>query len=133
MGKIENDVFVDERYKDSNDDTEIKPMIRLTLKKSDKFFGPGVATLLHQIDKHGSIQMACQEMGMSYSKAWKILKRADSELGYALLHSKNGGIGGGESILTEKGKKFLETYDYVTDKLRKEAAKLFEQEFKTIL
>ena len=80
----------------------IRPSIRLTLEKEERFFGPGVADLLELVEEKGSIQGACSEMGMSYSKSWKIIKRAERELGYPLLSSHNGGTAGGKSELTEK-------------------------------
>ena len=46
----------------------IRPSIRLTLEKEERFFGPGVADLLELVEEKGSIQGACSEMGMSYSK-----------------------------------------------------------------
>ena len=55
----------------------IRPSIRLTLEKEERFFGPGVADLLELAEEKGSIQGACSEMGMSYSKSWKIIKRAE--------------------------------------------------------
>lgn len=89
----------------------MQPMLRVTLKKEEKFFGPGVATLMHQIECHGSIQAAAKSMEMSYSKAWKILRRAEHEIGYPLIVSQNGGAGGGRSVLSEQGKSFLLHYD----------------------
>ena len=64
---------------------KIRPALRLTLEKEERFFGPGVARILELIEKKGSIQGACNEMGMSYSKSWKIIKRAEKELGFHLL------------------------------------------------
>lgn len=111
MNRIEKDVKV------TGIDSEIFPMYRITLKKNDKFFGPGVSTLLHYIEDLKSIQAACQKMGMSYSKAWNIIKFAESELGYKLLDTKSGGQGGGLSVLTDKCKKFLRKYDMMMNEL----------------
>lgn len=44
---------------------------------------------------------------MSYSKAWTIIRRAEKELGFALLDSKIGGKSGGGATLTEEAKKLL--------------------------
>jgi molybdate transport system regulatory protein len=129
MAKIENDVYVDDKYLSLNGGNVICPMLRLTLKKEEKFFGPGVATLLHLIEKEGSIQSACATMEMSYSKAWKILKRAEKELGFPLLISRNGGAKGGQSMLTEAAEDFLKRYDRVSLALKKQAQVLFEREF----
>ena len=129
MARLENDVFVDDQYLNLSRESGIRPMLRLTLKKEEKFFGPGVATLLHLIDENGSIQSACAVMEMSYSKAWKILKRAEKELGFALLDSRNGGLKGGESTLTEEARNFLTRYDAVSEELKKQAVILFNRYF----
>lgn len=107
----------------------IRPAIRLTFEKEERFFGPGVAELLELVDEKGSIQKACSEMGMSYSKSWKIIKRAEKELGYPLLHSHNGGNTGGKSELTDEGKAFLERYRSMESILQEQTKKLFIQYF----
>lgn len=126
MSKIENDVYVNEKGMQNAQNGQIVPMLRLTFRREEKFFGPGVSTLLHLIDQKGSIQAACEEMGMSYSKAWKILKRASAELGFPLLLSQNGGAKGGESRLSEEASIFLKQYDHMTEALKLEAERLFE-------
>ena len=66
--------------KEYEDGRTIRPSIRLTLEKEERFFGPGVADLLELVEEKGSIQGACSEMGMSYSKSWKIIKRLNGSL-----------------------------------------------------
>ena len=83
---------------------------KVILTKNADFFGPGLFHLLQYIDEEGTIHAASKKMGMSYSKSWKIIKRAERELGYPLLSSHNGGTAGGKSELTEKGKWFLQQY-----------------------
>ena len=107
--------------------------VRLILMDKEKFFGPGIAALLHKIDELGSIQAACGAMEMSYSKAWKIIRRADQTLGFSLLVSKNGGKEGGNSALTEKGRKFLEAYDRMDEQLADEAERLLSENFAEFL
>lgn len=107
----------------------IRPSIRLTLEKEERFFGPGVADLLELVGEKGSIQGACSEMGMSYSKSWKIIKRAERELGYPLLSSHNGGTAGGKSELTEKGKWFLQQYREMEEALRRKMEDVFREYF----
>ena len=53
-------------------DLPIRPSVRFRLAKSDTFFGPGVAEFLTLVDQSNSMQTACKEMEMSYSKGWKI-------------------------------------------------------------
>ena len=84
--------------------------LHIKLYNQEKFFGKGVANLLNNIEKFGSLQRSASEMGLAYSKAWAIIKRAESELGFPLTQRKIGGIGGGGSSLTEEGKKFLDTF-----------------------
>lgn len=42
-------------------------------------FGKGVAELLQRIEATGSLSAAYKAMGMSASKAWKILRRAEAD------------------------------------------------------
>ena len=55
----------------------LRPSVRFRLAKSDTFFGPGVAEFLTLVDQSNSMQTACKEMEMSYSKGWKIIKKAE--------------------------------------------------------
>lgn len=73
-------------------------------------FGPGVATLLQLVERYGSINAACSKMNMAYSKAWKILKTAEKDLGFTLLRRTTGGKGGGSSELTPEGRDLLYRY-----------------------
>lgn len=107
----------------------IRPAIRLTLWKEQKFFGPGVATLLHLIQEKGSIQAASEAMEMSYTKAWKILRRADRALGFSLLNTRVGGVKGGQSTLSDRAVDFLRRYDAVDRALRGCAEELFHRYF----
>lgn len=66
-------------------------------------FGKGVAELLQRIEATGSLSAAYKAMGMSASKAWKILRRAEADLGFALVSSTAGGKSGGSSVLTPGG------------------------------
>lgn len=130
MAKLENDIYVQDNYLNLQEDESLKPLMRLTLKRREKFFGPGVATLMHLIDEYGSIQSAAKHMEMSYSKAWKIIRRAEEELGFALVASKNGGAGGGRSELSEEGRAFLRDYDALTAEVKAFTAEAAERYFK---
>jgi molybdate transport system regulatory protein len=86
-------------------------LLRLTIIGDDKFFGPGISALMHHVDTTGSLRKSCALMGMAYSKAWKIFKIAEKNLGYPLLHGSTGGSGGGNSTITKEGREFLNRYD----------------------
>lgn len=81
----------------------IEARVKLTLWGAEKFFGPGVCELLERIRDTGSIQAAAARMEMSYTKAWRILNRAERGMGVALITRVTGGKKGGSSTLTEAG------------------------------
>ena len=78
-------------------------------------FGKGVAELLQRIEATGSLSAAYKAMGMSASKAWKILRRAEADLGFALVSSTAGGKSGGGSVLTDEAKEFMQRYESYRD------------------
>ena len=84
--------------------------VKLQLYTSERFFGPGICELLEKIRETGSIQAAAAKMGMSYTKAWKILNRAEREMGVHLIHRQSGGKNGGSSTLSEAGEKVVAGY-----------------------
>ena len=59
-----------------------------------KVFGPGIAQLLHRVQKYHSLRAAALSMDMAYSKAWTVLRTAENALGYKLLYSSAGGKNG---------------------------------------
>ena len=72
--------------------------LKMTLRfyvEDNKVFGPGVAQLLHRVQELHSLRAAALSMNMAYSKAWTMLRSAEKELGFKLLHSSTGGKGGG--------------------------------------
>ena len=88
----------------------VSARVKLTLCTDDRFFGPGVCELLERIRETGSIQAAAARMELSYTKAWKILNRAEQELGTNLITRMSGGRNGGSSILTESGEKAVAAF-----------------------
>ena len=107
----------------------IFPQIQLTLERDEGFFGPSVAQFLTLIDHTGSMQTACRQMHMSYTKGWKILKTAEKQLGYPLLVTQSGGAEGGSSQLTPKSRDFLDRYLKMEKELRDEGERLFRAYF----
>lgn len=125
-------VETDEDRAQSNLDNErldIFPQVQLTLERDDGFFGPSVAQFLSLIDHTGSMQTACRQMHMSYTKGWKILKAAEKQLGYPLLITQSGGAEGGSSLLTPKAKDFLVRFLGMEKELREDAQKLYQKYF----
>ena len=101
--------------------------VKLTLCTGERFFGPGVCELLEKIRETGSIQAAAARMEMSYSKAWKILKRAEEELGVNLTTRNTGGKNGGSSTLTEAGEAAVRDFREMEARLAGYAENLFQE------
>ena len=88
--------------------------VQLLLKFTDEnnlpFFGPGVAELFSLIDETGSVRHASEKMGLSYSKAWKMIRGTEKALGKEAVVRTQGGKGGGKAELTESGKALLDLF-----------------------
>ena len=100
--------------------------VKLTLCAKDKFFGPGVCELLEGIRETGSIQAAAAQMEMSYTKAWKILKRAEETMGMVLINRVSGGKNGGSSTLTEAGEEAVRVFREIETKVTDYAGELLK-------
>ena len=110
-------------------DLPLRPSVRFRLAKTDTFFGPGVAEFLTLVEQSNSMQTACRQMEMSYSKGWKIIKKAEEYLGWSLIESRSGGATGGSSHLTPEAKELLTRYQGMEKELKAVTAQLFEKYF----
>ena len=108
---------------------QVPPRIQLGLERDDIFFNAQTAHFLQLTSHTGSMQTACKQMHMSYTKGWKILREAEKQLGFPLLFSRSGGSDGGSSKLTPKGEEFLKRYVKMEEDLKKEGERLFELYF----
>ena len=98
--------------------------LKIQIGNNEPDFGKGVVELLELCDKYGSLSKAYKEMGMSNSKAWKIIKRAQEDLGYELVHTTSGGSFGGGSQLTLEGK-----YKLFQEKIEAYSKQVFKEVF----
>ena len=87
-----------------------------------KAFGKGTAMLLRGVDTHHSLNKAAKDMGMAYSKAWKSINATEEYLGFKLIErqAQHG------SVLTEKGRRFLEVYEEAEKRAAEAACNVFE-------
>ena len=84
-----------------------------------RFFGPGPAELLQLISEEGSIAQAAAKMGMSYKKAWDIIKNINTHGKEPFVAMQKGGGHGGGATLTKTGKSVLKEYHSLTTKIDK--------------
>lgn len=94
-----------------------------------KFFGEGPLRLLRSVERTGSLRSAAMEMEMAYSKATKLLKQAEANLGFALTTRCTGGKDGGGSVLTPEGKRWLRQYEAYRNACVKANQALYRQYF----
>lgn len=109
----------------------LRPALSLRIyKESAKCFGPGIAELLRRVQKAGSLRAAASDMGMAYSKAWRILNETEQALGGVLLLTRTtGGPHGGGAVLTPAGVDLLKRYTAYEAALQAEAKRLFAVHF----
>lgn len=90
---------------------------RLTFKGTNRTlpgaFGAGCAELLEGVAEERSLNRAAKRIGMAYSKAWRIIKEAEEQLGCELL-ARNGARG---STLTDEGQRVLAAYRQLEQEL----------------
>ena len=103
--------------------------LTLRLFGVDKSFGPGPMALLEGTDRTGSLHRAAAEMGMSYSKAWKLIGKLEDSWGFPLLERHTGGVKGGCSSLTPEGADLLARYRAMLDEVERAAEAAFQTHF----
>ena len=103
--------------------------IQITDDNGIKFFGEGPCRLLRCVEKTGSLRAAAMEMEMAYSKASKLLKQAEENLGFSLTRRSTGGKDGGGSVLTPEGKQWLRQYEAYRDACVRANQVLYRQFF----
>ncbi len=103
--------------------------LTLRLFLQGKSFGPGPMRLLEGVKKTGSLQKAAAEMGMAYSKAWKLIRGLEEEWGFSLLIRQTGGSKGGGSSLTEDAEELLSRYEAMLSEVTQAAEGAFKKYF----
>jgi molybdate transport repressor ModE-like protein len=107
----------------------IRPEAKIQLSGEKNFFGPGTFLLLNLTRETGSLKQAAQQMGVSYSKALKMIAGIEDQLGYNILESKQGGSGGGSSIITRKGLDLMKRYEAFEDECIELIKDVFDKYF----
>ena len=109
----------------------MKPALRVMLcdDAGERFFGEGPCRLLHLIEETGSLRAAAISMGMAYTKALTIMKRAEKNLGFPLTARRIGGKGGGGSALTPEAKEFLHDHETYRNACIQSSRELYSQIF----
>lgn len=99
---------------------------KVWLDSDGKAFGEGPYQLLRHVERMGSLYKAAAEMGMSYSKAWRLIGKLEKRLNFRLLERYIGGASGGGSLVTPKARDLLGRYE----KFRKDVDRVLEKTYK---
>ena len=85
-------------------------MMKLQIYNTSPHFGKGIVSIMMLVRQGSSLRAACAQMGLSYSKAWRLLKSAEADLGIPLLDTQKGGTKRAGSTLTPQGEELLDRY-----------------------
>lgn len=127
LGEAEDIRRLEDYARRQKEAKELDFQVKLVLRRQEDFFGPGIAEFMLKIQETGSILAACQEMNMSYSKGWKMVNKIEEEMGMPFLIRKNGGKGGGSSVLTPEAEIFVKKYYAFLQDVNRMAENFFEQ------
>ncbi len=87
----------------------LKPRLRV-LKDGAIAFGPGKADLLEAIAADGELRAAAKRLGMSYMRAWNLLRQMNRAFAGPLVETVRGGREHGGARLTPDGRRALALY-----------------------
>ena len=103
---------------------------KIWLERDDeKVFGAGPLDLLRRVERTGSLLQAAEEINMSYSHAWSLVRSLETKLGFPLLLKQAGGKGGGGSVLSNEGLKLADRYERFQGEADRMIQALFERYF----
>jgi molybdate transport system regulatory protein len=110
----------------------MKIMHKVWLDQDGKAFGDGPYELLKRVERTDSLHQAANQMGMSYSKAWGLVRVMETRLGFLLLERKVGGVSGGGSTLTFKAKELMATYGQIRKEVEISIEKICQKHFRSV-
>ncbi|MHA1126450.1 MAG: winged helix-turn-helix domain-containing protein [Candidatus Heimdallarchaeota archaeon] len=93
--------------------------VKIWLEKGSKsILGPGRMAILEAIERTGSLTSATEECQISFRKAWKLINEINELLDQPVVKSERGGKGGGgNTVLTDYGKKLVRQYKFIQEKI----------------
>ena len=86
-----------------HNDAILHPHVHVTIDREAMFFDDRLKLLLFLIDDTRNMRRACDSMALSYGKAWSMINRLESEIGYQVVERRHGGNRGGNTSLTGRG------------------------------
>lgn len=108
-------------------DYTLRPRIRIVGEDGTIVLGPGKADLLDAISRTGSIRAAAAELGMSYMRAWSLVRTMNDSFRDPLVEKERGGAAQGGAQLTEHGRTVLALYRRMEEKALRAIEPLWEK------
>jgi len=99
-------------------------------KDGEKVFGDGPLDILHRVERVGSLRQAAEEINMSYSQDWNLIKDLEKRLGFDLLWRKIGGEKGGGSEITEEARELMIKFKLFREEADQSLNSLYKKIFK---
>ena len=99
-------------------------------KDGEKVFGDGPLDILHRVERTGSLRQAAEEISMSYSQAWNLMKDLEKRLGFDLLKRKVGGEKGGGSEITDEAREIMMKFEIFRERADQSLNSLYRKIFK---
>ena len=107
----------------------MKLLYKIWLDNNGKAFGDGPCELLKRVGTTRSLHQAASQMGMSYSKAWRLIGTMEKRLGFSLIERKVGGASGGGSLVTREGKELVKRYGLFQKDVKTSLESLYRTHF----
>jgi molybdate transport system regulatory protein len=98
--------------------SELEPRLRFPAS-TERAFGPGKAELLRHIAASGSIAQSATRMGMSYNRAWTLVRDMNRLFRRPLVQTRRGGSSRGGAALTPMGREVMTRYERMEVACRK--------------
>src|SRR5262249_47308656 len=105
----------------------MRTRIRITAHDGTIAFGPGKAELLEAIQRTGSIRAAAADRGMSYMRAWSLVRTMNGAFRSPLVEKVRGGSQQGGARLTSRGRRVLQLYLKMTKEAASAAARTWKE------
>ncbi|TEB15835.1 Molybdenum-pterin-binding protein MopB [Pelotomaculum sp. FP] len=102
---------------------------KIWLDNNGKVFGDGPYDLLLRVEQTGSLSKAAAEIGMSYNKAWRLIRSMEDRLGFPLLKCKAGGSSGGGSEVTSQALRLMQQYRALREEVENTLEMLYTKHF----
>lgn len=90
-------------------------------------FGSGLAMLLENVNRSGTLQDAAKASNMSYRYAWNLIRMAEHHFGKVLINRHAGGQHGGSSVLSPDGLHMLDVFKHLNEEVATFADEQFEK------